>query len=269
MSEYFLPLSQIPINFDKPTISPTHSTISTGLLDLDRLLNGGIPRPALTLISGYPGVGKTDLTLNIALNAALKAEANVGIVSQDTPVLTIAQRLLRCAADRKIPLPLPNDSIHLWFASTIEIQDICQQANALQQKSGLDLLIVDRIEMIGQNAALRTYVKRLKELAHEANIATIAVTSTITKNTLLSRNPLFATADTVLYLERDDYRYMEREWERLFPNRPYPRGLVDIAVTKNRYGITGSLSALHFERSGIYVDLEFAFSSRTPMIELS
>lgn len=247
MSEYFLPLNQIPLR--------DHSTIPTGLVDLDRLLDGGIPRPALTIISGYPGIGKTDLALQIARNAALTSEARVGIISLDMPVFSTARRLRSCPHAGLPTLPPNSNLISLWFVSGIEFQDLYQQVKIHQQQSGLDLLIVDRVEMIGQKTSLQTYAKRLKELAIEANIAAIGVTSTISEKTYLSKNPLFATADIVLCLDREDLRYSESEWERRFSYQPYPRGIVDIRVSKNRYGTTGSLTVLYFEPCGAYLNL--------------
>jgi circadian clock protein KaiC len=44
--------------------------ISTGIAELDRLLDGGIPKPSVTVIAGEPGSGKTVLALAMMFHAA-------------------------------------------------------------------------------------------------------------------------------------------------------------------------------------------------------
>lgn len=243
MSEFFTDIRDIPDQSAKK--------IPTGLSDLDFLLDGSLPQPGLTIISGYPGTGKTDLALNIALHTVINTKAKTGFVSLDTPQPSLSQRLKKCA-------PHAPFSIKLAFLPGIEISTLCQQAENQSLESGLDLLIIDRVEMIGQKSSLSTYAKRLKELAHKLDLSLIGITSTITTPTFLSKNPLFAAADLVLHLDRGDLRYSEEEWESLFPLRPYPRGIVDIQASKNRLGPTGIVTVLHFAQTGRFINLNVA-----------
>ena len=41
-----------------------------------------------------------------------------------------------------------------------------------------------------------------------------------------------------MLLHRDDLIYTEQEWKKTYPS-PYPRGILDILVAKNRHGPTG------------------------------
>ena len=48
-------------------------------------------------------------------------------------------------------------------------------------------------------------------------------------------------ADVVLFIFREDVYYTEEEWERTFPDRPYPRNIAEIILAKHRHGPTGSV----------------------------
>ena len=48
-------------------------------------------------------------------------------------------------------------------------------------------------------------------------------------------------ADLVILLHRDDPIYSEQEWSELYPGSPYPLGLLDLIVAKNRHGPTSEV----------------------------
>ena len=45
---------------------------STGIIELDRILNGGLPIGSLILVTGGPGTGKTILSTQFVYNGAVK-----------------------------------------------------------------------------------------------------------------------------------------------------------------------------------------------------
>jgi replicative DNA helicase len=67
--------------------------IPTGFLDLDKML-GGLQRSDLIIIAARPGVGKTSLMLNVALNAARKFHQRVAIFSLEMSNEQLVQRLV-------------------------------------------------------------------------------------------------------------------------------------------------------------------------------
>lgn len=48
---------------------------NTNIVELNRVLGGGLVKGSLTLISGAPGIGKSTLLLQVANNIALKAKS--------------------------------------------------------------------------------------------------------------------------------------------------------------------------------------------------
>lgn len=70
------------------------NVVPTGLIDLDKLLHGGMREGRLVLIAGRPGDGKSALLLTIANNAAIKHKKRVGIFSMEMPTEEQVNRLL-------------------------------------------------------------------------------------------------------------------------------------------------------------------------------
>ncbi|MHB8841016.1 MAG: ATPase domain-containing protein [Candidatus Aquicultor sp.] len=69
----------------------TYETISSGVAELDELLNGGIERGTVSLITGPSGVGKTTLGLQFMKEAAGRGERSV-IYTFEEDIETLVQR---------------------------------------------------------------------------------------------------------------------------------------------------------------------------------
>ena len=67
--------------------------LSTGLHDLDRKING-LNKSDLLLIAARPGMGKTSLALNVALNVAKSTDKTVAFFSLEMSREQLATRLL-------------------------------------------------------------------------------------------------------------------------------------------------------------------------------
>jgi len=65
--------------------------VSTGVLELDNMLGGGVTQGSVTLISGQSGVGKTILAMLFAVNGALKNEKVVfmSLEESEEQILTL------------------------------------------------------------------------------------------------------------------------------------------------------------------------------------
>ncbi len=43
------------------------------------------------------------------------------------------------------------------------------------------------------------------------------------------------------FIYRDDHYYSQEEWERVNPDKPYPKGIADIIFAKHRNGPVGTV----------------------------
>jgi len=140
--------------------------ISTGFIDLDKMLTALIPEN-LYLIAARPGQGKTAFLLSVARNAA-KSGKRVGIMSLEMSRLQVAQRLI--AQEAEIDLQsiiagkledrewsIYTNAVEVVAAypivindlSSITLSQIRQAARKMKAEKGLDLLLVDYIQLAG------------------------------------------------------------------------------------------------------------------------
>ena len=173
--------------------------VPTGLIDLDNKL-GSLINGNVYILAARPGVGKTALLLSIALNAA-RTGKRVGLFSLEMSRMQIAQRLI--SQDSGVDLHTliqgkletkdwPNYTqgvenilalpIVINDLSSININQIRQTARKIKAAGGLDLLIVDYIQLAGSDN--KKYERRdlevsavsrgLKHLANELNVPILA-----------------------------------------------------------------------------------------------
>jgi len=172
------------------------SGMSTGLTDLDRQL-GGLHRSDLIILAGRPSMGKTSLATNIAFNVAkaYKTEkdengiektvngGSVGFFSLEMSSEQLATRLLaehsrvpsnkirrgeitpgqydevRTAADdiQKIPLYIDD-------TGGLSIGALSARARRLKRMVGLDLIVVDYLQLLTAGSAAKSSDGRVQEV---------------------------------------------------------------------------------------------------------
>jgi replicative DNA helicase len=256
--------------------------IPTGLADLDKLL-GGFQRSDLIIIAGRPGMGKTSLALSIALQAARKWERRVGIFSLEMSNEQVVQRLvsaetgidsqrLRLGTIHEEEWPvfvqatslLSNTQIYIDDTPAISALEMRTKARRLHAEYGLDLIIVDYLQLMRGDARSDnrvqeiSYISRsLKSLARELNIPVVAlsqlsraVESRHDKRPMLSdlreSGSIEQDADVVLFVYRDDLYNPDTE----FPN------IAELRVSKHRSGPTGIFSVYFKKELAQFIDLE-------------
>lgn len=133
-------------------------------------------------------------------------------------------------------------------------------------EKGLDLIIVDYLQLMhGQGNWTNNRVQEvseisrsLKALARDLDVPLIAISAL---NRGLENRPnhrpqlsdlresgaIEQDADIVIFIHREDARYTEAEWERTYPDKPFPQGLAEIIVAKHRHGPPGSVQ-LYFDQ---------------------
>lgn len=242
--------------------------VPTGYTDLDDKIDGLQPA-SLILIAARPAIGKSALAVNIADHVAIEHGGSVLFVSLEMDEKDLSERLLsaRAAVDSyriKNPRELSdrdqrslNDAYRTLRPARIHIDDkpgrtvtqIGANARRLKARHGLDLVIIDYIQLIdGQKARgesrqeeVARISRRLKTLARELKVPVIALAqlnrevegrpnSRPRLSDLRESGQLEADADVVLLLDRPD--------ERNPDDRP---GEADLIVAKNRHGATGTV----------------------------
>ncbi len=278
--------------------------ISTGLIDLDKKL-GGLHPSDLLILAGRPSMGKTSLATNVAFNIAKAYKRGrlpdgsegavdggvVGFFSLEMSAEQLAARILSEASEvpseqirrgdmtetefrRFIEAAKALESCPLYIDDTpaLPISQVAARARRLKRTSGLDLLIVDYLQLLkgtgkGENRVneVSEITQGLKAIAKELNIPVIAlsqlsraVESRDDKRPQLSdlreSGSIEQDADVVMFVFREEY-YKEREkpgdheldkmaqWQTIMEN---VHGKAEVIIGKQRHGPIGTVE-LSFE----------------------
>ncbi len=199
--------------------------LSTGDGELDRVLGGGIVAGSITLIGGQPGIGKSTLMLQLALNI----DAKVLYVSGEE-----SEEQIKMRADRI------GEAISNCFIYTeTNTGKILAQAQQLQP----DILIVDSIQTLssphldstpGSISQVRDCAGELQRFAKETGIPVIVI-GHITKDGAIAGPKLLEhIVDCVLQFEGDrNYTY------RI------------LRTIKNRFGSTDEMGIYEMQATGL------------------
>ena len=241
--------------------------LSTGLVDLDRKING-LNRSDLLLIAARPAMGKTSFALNIALNVAKKYGQTVAFFSLEMSREQLAMRLLSGESfvdSQKMATGKLSDEewSKLAMASAalsqtdIRVDDnpsitVAEMNAKCRRLDNLGLVLIDYLQLMtgsgyGRQAENRVNVvsdisRALKIMAKELNVPVICLSqlsrgpeSRQDKRRILSdlreSGAIEQDADEVLFLYRDDY-YHENSEEK---------NVAECIVAKNRHGETGTV----------------------------
>lgn len=196
MSEYFDRVEFLYENRGEPIGVPT------GFTDLDNML-GGFQKSDLLILAARPGVGKTSLMLNIAMNAA-RSKARVGVFSLEMSNEQLVQRLVSTETGintHKLRLGELNEKewelfvdasgrlgelpIYLDDTPALGLLQLRTKCRRLYREHGLDLVVIDYLQLMtasnssgGRNdnrvQEISTISRGLKELARELNVPVLA-----------------------------------------------------------------------------------------------
>ncbi|WP_265948310.1 replicative DNA helicase [Dechloromonas sp. A34] len=242
--------------------------LRTGFADLDRITNG-LHQGDLIIIAGRPSMGKSCLALNIAENVAMDAGSAL-IFSLEMSADQLSERStasvggISLSAIRSGELT-EDDDARLSFAlgklhkakliiddtTTPTIAQMRARARRVQRKFGLDLLVVDYIQLIGstdfrkagnRNEEIGQITRGLKLLARELGVPVIAL-SQLSRDVekrpdkrpmmsdLRESGAIEQDADLILMAYRDEYYN---------PTGPF-KGLAEILIRKHRQGELGDV----------------------------
>ncbi len=243
--------------------------LSTGLPDLDRTILG-LNKSELILIAARPGMGKTSIALNIALNAAMTLHKTVAMFSLEMSREQLVSRLLSRAA----LVPGQNlltgqlteqqwraiaDAAQTLSATDIRIDDnptltVSDMNAQCRRVPNLDLVVIDYLQLMqsagsghswsneSRTQAVSDISRMMKIMAKELNVPVVCLSQLSRANeSRTDKRPMLSDlresgaieqdADVVIGLYRDGYYNKECE----NPN------LAEAIVLKNRKGETGTV----------------------------
>ena len=171
-----------------------------------RVLGGGIVPGSIVLVVGDPGIGKSTLTLQMAME--MSRQYKVLYVSGEESERQIKMRAVRLLQPEGEGEPaLPED---LYLVTETNLDVILQHVAAVQP----DLLIVDSIQTVylpelessaGSVTQVRECSSRLRELAKSGGMAVFVIGHVTKEGVIAGPRVLEHIVDTVLYLEGDRF----------------------------------------------------------------
>jgi DNA repair protein RadA/Sms len=199
-----------------------------------RVLGGGIVPGSIVLVGGDPGIGKSTLMLQLALEMATRLK--VLYVSGEESERQIKMRAARITSsgDKKKAFPE-----NLYLVTETNLDTIFEHVTGLKP----DMLIVDSIQTVyipelesaaGSVSQVRESASRLRELAKSSGPAVFVIGHVTKEGTIAGPRVLEHIVDTVLYLEGDRFQAY-----RL------------LRSVKNRFGATAEVGVFEMVESGL------------------
>ncbi len=255
--------------------------IPSGFTDLDKL-TGGLQRSDLIILAARPSMGKSALALGMAYGAAVQHGMKVGFFALEMSAEQLVQRLLSTETgvdSHRLRLGqidegewdrvsrafgrLAEAQIFIDDSANASIMDIRSKARRLQAEHGLDLLIVDYLQLMsGRRTENRVQEiseisRGLKGIARELNVPVVALSQlSRAVETRADHKPMLSDlresgsieqdADIVMFIYRED-KY-EEDSDR--------KGIAELIVAKHRNGPVGTVNLRFFERHARFADLE-------------
>ncbi|MEU9095915.1 replicative DNA helicase [Streptomyces sp. NPDC048428] len=257
--------------------------VPTGLADLDAL-TGGLQPKQLIVIGARPAMGKSTLALDFARNAAIVHGKTVGFFSLEMGRDEISQRLF--SAEARVALhhirsgsvtpedlerladhtpAVQNAPLLVDDSADLSLMEIRSRARRIQQQRGLDLLVIDYLQLMQSGGSRRPESRQqevsdmsrnLKLLAKELNIPVIALSQLnrgsehrTEKKPVISdlreSGSIEQDADMVILLHRED------AYEKLSPRA----GEADLIVAKHRNGPTATITVAFQGHYSRFVDM--------------
>jgi len=254
------------------------SGVRTGFTDLDSLTTG-LQKSDLVILAARPSVGKTSLALNIAEHAAVKEKKSVGVFSLEMSKEQLVLRLLSSVANidsqrlrsgfleemdfaRIAPAmnALSEAPLYIDDTPSISTMELRTKARRLQAEAGLDLVIVDYLQLMQAATTSRdanrvqevSEISRgLKALARELSVPVVALSQLSRQPEMRNENePRLSDLRESGAIEQDAdlVMFLYRERDKAADDGDTDGEVIHLKLAKHRNGPTGSVE-LWFKKS--------------------
>jgi DNA repair protein RadA/Sms len=201
-----------------------------------RVLGGGVVPGSVVLIGGDPGIGKSTLLLQVALELA--AQRRVLYVSGEESERQIkmrATRLLR-SAEEETPPEFPDELFLVTETNlTVILDHIAEMKPALVIVDSVQTTYIPELDSsAGSVSQVRETASRLRELAKSSGISIFLIGHVTKEGAIAGPRILEHIVDTVLYLEGDRFQSY-----RL------------LRSVKNRFGATSEVGVFEMRERGM------------------
>ncbi|GAB6075900.1 replicative DNA helicase [Desulfurobacterium crinifex] len=260
--------------------------LPSGYVELDRMTSG-FHDSDLVILAARPSMGKTAFSLSIAYNVAVREGKTVAFFSLEMSREQIVTRLI--SQDSGVPLHkirsgflFPQEiekilessdrireaPIYIDDTPGISILEMRAKARRLQSERGLDLIIVDYLQLMrgikrteSRQQEVSEISRSLKALAKELNVPVIALSQLSRQvehrsdkrpqlSDLRESGSIEQDADVVMFIHRPE----------VYKKNPDPeeQGIAEIIIAKQRNGPTGTVRLAFIKEFTRFENLEEA-----------
>jgi len=258
--------------------------VASGFYDLDRITTG-FHENELIILAARPGMGKTGIVLNIAVNVAITTKKNVAIFNLEMSAEQLAMRMISAAGQidsyklrtgklehndwkrvNEAISQLADTNIKIDDTPGITIGEIRAKCRRLAtEENGLALVVIDYLQLVSstnkyagnRQQEVAEISRALKTLSLELSVPIIAcaqlsraVEGREDKRPLMSdlreSGSIEQDADIVAFLYRDDYYNKEAKMDD-------NNSVVEFIIGKNRNGPTNTVELLFKKNTSTFI----------------
>jgi DNA repair protein RadA/Sms len=203
--------------------------LKTNILELDRVLGGGVVKGSVILIGGDPGIGKSTISLQVS-NQLTKQGITVLYISGEE---SVTQTKLRA---RRLGCSSPEN---LYIVNQTDLSYIIEYIKRINPS----VVIIDSVQVIfeptitsspGSVSQVRECAGILTQLAKTSGISMFIIGHVTKEGTIAGPRVLEHIVDTVLYFEGDRFSIYRI-----------------LRAVKNRFGSTNEIGVFEMRQQGL------------------
>lgn len=197
--------------------------LKSGILELDRVLGGGIVPGSVILLSGDPGIGKSTLLLQLA------ARFKSLYISAEESVEQVKLRFDRLGERSKDLFIVPETDVDVAIAS------ISQDGYKVVVADSIQTLVTEDLNSAaGSVSQVRESAYRLHRLAKEKGVAVFLIGHVTKEGSVAGPKVLEHLVDTVLFLEGEQHHLFRI-----------------LSASKNRFGPVDEIGVFEMTEKGM------------------